>query len=155
MDSISCCKIFTSSAASVPVIWFSDAIRCCVATGASPSLAADHPRVIGIRDTEASGSVLLSFLCVCVCMLSSYYSGRRACGRTSRGHTGVRSHRVWSLELVSIPVRATAPIRGYRLNHRGELTRSSSFVVPHSIVLGKIPKYELLHDTCQTLFHAV
>lgn len=29
-------------------------IRCCVATGASPSLAAAHPRVIGIRDTEAS-----------------------------------------------------------------------------------------------------
>lgn len=29
-------------------------VRCCVATGASPSLAAVHPRVIGLRDTEVS-----------------------------------------------------------------------------------------------------
>ena len=32
-------------------------------------------------------------LCVCVCFLPSY-SGRQACGRTSRGHTGGRTHRI-------------------------------------------------------------
>ena len=35
-------------------------------------------------------------LCLCVCKIVCYhiYSGRQACGRTSQGHTGGRSHRV-------------------------------------------------------------
>ena len=34
-------------------------------------------------------------MCVCVCVLSShFYSGRQTCGRTSRGHTGGRSHEI-------------------------------------------------------------
>ena len=34
-------------------------------------------------------------VCVCVCMFFfPIYSGLQACGRTSRGHTGGRSHRI-------------------------------------------------------------
>ena len=32
-------------------------------------------------------------VCVCVCS-HPIYSGRQLCGRTSRGHTGGRSHRI-------------------------------------------------------------
>ena len=38
-------------------------------------------------------------VCVCVCVCVCYlpiYSGRLVCGRTSRGHTGGRSHRISS-----------------------------------------------------------
>ena len=35
-------------------------------------------------------------MCVCVCVVTSHpiYSGRQTCGRTSRGHTGRRSHNI-------------------------------------------------------------
>ena len=35
------------------------------------------------------------FMCLCVCMCCHpIYSGRQTCGRTSRGYTGGRSHRI-------------------------------------------------------------
>ena len=56
---------------------------------------------IKLHLTAQSGPVIYSFHatacnppgCVCVCC-HLIYSGRQVCGRTSRGHTGGRSHRV-------------------------------------------------------------
>ena len=63
-------------------------------TSRSPSRWTQMNLVIIFRQLCGRSSLAIVCVCVCVCVLLPIYSGRQACGRTSPGHTGGRSHRI-------------------------------------------------------------